>query len=195
MFNRYLNFNILKSEFVICYYMSTYFNSYILYLNKCHTNSLVEQDRTLSVIISTLMNHHQVLSVLPPKYILNPPYSHFSSLFLAQISPLFLAWITGLPASNFDTPFVFSILDAHSSQNDFSRRQIASYHFLIKSLQWLPTAIRIKTLAWSLTPNMLNFFHFLELVILLLLSRPSYMLLPLPDMSFPHSLPPCLTLS
>lgn len=120
MFHRHLSFNILKSEFIICYYMSTYFNSCILYLSKCHTNPLLEQDKTLVVILSTLMNYHQVLSVLPPKYILNHPHSHFLSVshhyFLLRLLVFLFATLT-LPS-----------FDPYCRQSDFSRRQ--QYHVI-----------------------------------------------------------------
>lgn len=179
---KYLSFNVLKTDFIIHYHTSISFNPSILCLSKCHTKPWLNKLKTW--VSSSAPTSVTIMSC------------QFCLLSVSWIShtlpkfkpPPFLLWITGLPASNFNTFFLISTLEPHFSQSWKTN--------LIKSIPWIEQfhgsplpSVRIKTLAWSLTANVLNLFHFPQPGMLLPLFRPSYRLLPCQAYA---SHPPCL---
>lgn len=137
MSHSYLNFNILKPEFIICPHTWTYLNSCILCLRKCHTYHLVEWAKTLGIILSILINHHHVRSVLPPKCILNHPRGHFPSLNTYYFLPGLL--VSLLPILR--PPSSFSTWSLTAARVIFLEHKTHHITFLIKTLQWLLTSL------------------------------------------------------
>lgn len=76
------------------------------------------------VILSTFMNHHQVLSVLPPKCVLNHPHSPFPSLnhhyFLLGLQVLLLPTLTPPSFSPFWTPIAARVIFLENNTLSFS---------------------------------------------------------------------------
>ena len=146
MWGKYLSFNILKSEFIIHYHTSTFFNPSILYLSKCHTKPWLNKPKPC-------------VSPSPPSSItaMSCQFCLLSVSWISHTLPKFkpssfLLWITGLSASNFNTFFLISTLEPHCSQS-WKTNLIMSIPW-IKEFQGSPLPlVRIKMLAWSLTPT------------------------------------------